>query len=114
MRLTENKNSPQLGLFNHRPEDANVQWLERLLSGGKCWLSAKDIALTTGGRVGDRDIRALASASPLIISGQKGYKHIEHATPEETAHASNWLISQGKLMIQRGLRLRRAAHGRIG
>jgi hypothetical protein len=105
---------PQLGLFEQRPGDVNVRWLDELLQGAKTWMTAKDIALTSGGRVCDRDIRALASASEWIISGQKGYKHLEHATAEENAHAANWLISQGKLMIQRGCRIRKNAHRRIG
>jgi hypothetical protein len=94
--------------------DADVAWLENLLQGAKCWMSAKDICLTVVGRLGDRDIRALASETNRVISGQKGYKHIENATPEEIAHSANWLISQGKKMIKRGIGQRRAAHGRIG
>ena len=108
------KRDPQLGLFDARPADPNVRWLESLLSGAREWMTAKDISLTSGGRVGDRDIRALASASEWIISGQKGYLHLEHASAEDVAHAANWLISQGKLMIQRGCRIRKNAHRRIG
>lgn len=104
----------QRELFTAAPDDPNVTWLEDLLLGAKCWMTAADIAQTTVGRVTDRDIRALASASEWIISGQKGYKHLEHASPEESAHAKNWLISQGKLMIKRGLRIGRNAHKRIG
>jgi hypothetical protein len=101
-------------IFEAEPGSANVKWLEELLKGAKAWMTARDISLTCGGRVGDRDIRALASASEWIISGQRGYKHIEHATPEENAHASNWLISQGKHMIKRGCRIRKNAHRRMG
>lgn len=108
------KRDPQLGLFEYQAADANVTWLEELLRGAKTWMTAKDISLTSGGRVGDRDIRALASASEWIISGQKGYLHLEHASAEDVAHAANWLISQGKLMIQRGCRIRKNAHRRIG
>ncbi|MBK8255601.1 MAG: hypothetical protein IPK82_23425 [Polyangiaceae bacterium] len=96
------------------PANTDVRWLEHLLQGAHCWLTAKDIAQTSMGRVGDRDLRALASASAWIISGQKGYKHVAHATTEEITHASNWLVSQGKLMIKRGLRIKRNAHRRIG
>lgn len=107
--------SPQRELpFQFAPSDPNVQWLEKLLRDGGCWMTAADIALSTQGRVNDRDIRALASASGWIISGQKGYKHIEHGTPEENAHAKNWLISQGKQMIKRGIAIGRNAHRRIG
>jgi hypothetical protein len=106
--------TPQRDLFTFSPGDPNVVWLENLLLGAQCWMTAADIAQSAMGRVGDRDIRALASASEWIISGQKGYKHIEHASPEENAHASDWLISQGKCMIKRGCRIRRNAHRRIG
>jgi hypothetical protein len=100
--------------FQFTPADVNVQWLEDMLKGAACWMTASDISLSTRGHVNERDLRALASASEWIISGQKGYKHIEHASPEENAHASNWLISQGKNMIKRGCRIRRNAHRRIG
>ena len=92
----------------------DAAWLEEMLRGAGTWMSARDITLSTRGVVGDRAVRALASGSPWIISGQKGYKHLEHATAEEIAHASNWLISQGKVMIRRGLRIRRNSHRMIG
>lgn len=103
--------TPQTAQTDAAPD---VRWLEELLRGAGCWMTARDVMLTCRGRLHDRDLRALASASSRIISGQKGYKHIEHGTTEEIAHASNWLISQGRVMIQRGIRIRRAAHGRIG
>ena len=105
---------PQLGLFESRAGDANVQWLETLLRGAGCWMTARDIMQTCVGRLQDRDVRELASASEWIISGQRGYKHMEHATAEETDHASNWLVSQGKKMIKRGMALRRNGHKLLG
>ena len=104
----------QLELTAPPPRDPDVRWLENLLLGAHCWMSARDIEATTGGRVDDRDARKLASCSEVIISGNKGYKHADHATPEELAHSSNRLISQGREMIKRGLRIRRYAHRRIG
>ena len=106
----------QPGLFDPAPRHAveqDVQWLENLLKGAGCWMTAGDIMLTVIGRLSDRNVRELASQSNRIISGQKGYKHIEHGTPEEIAHSANWLISQGKKMIKRGIGQRRAAHQRI-
>lgn len=108
------RREPQLGLFELTPADVNVGWLEGLLRADGGWLTASEISGLTLGQVGDRDLRSMASASEWIITGQKGYKHIEHASPEENAHAANWLISQGKTMIKRGLRIRRNAHRRIG
>ena len=108
---------PQLGLFEVRPGDANVVWLENLLRQHGRWLKAAELLQWLGREDtedGKRLIRSLAGASTWIISGQKGYKHLEHATPEESAHAVNWLISQGKEMIRRGIALKKNAHRRIG
>jgi hypothetical protein len=112
---TATNQTPQRDLpFQFAPADPNVQWLESLLKGHGAWMTRRDIQLTTKGLVDDRDIRALASASEWIISGQKGYKHIEHASPEESAHAANWLESQAKKMSERACTIRRNAHRRIG
>lgn len=99
-------------LFSTKPPA--MSWLERLLFDGKCWMSANDIQLTTQGRVIDRDIRQLASECPRILSGQRGYKHIAHATPEEVNHAANWLESQAKKMSERACGIRREAHKIFG
>ena len=110
---------PQPDLFTPPSATAGTpsveaSWLERLLLEGKCWMTARDIMLTSTGSVLDRDIRQIASESTKIISGQKGYKHIAHASMEEIDHASNWLISQGKKMIKRGIATRRYAHQILG
>lgn len=105
----------QTDLFTARPQlDADASWLERLLFEGKCWMSARDIIHTTKGGVIDREIRQVASDSKKIISGQKGYKHVAHATAEEVNHSANWLISQGKKMIRRGIAQRNEAHKIFG
>lgn len=101
----------QTDLFTPRVTvDAEASWLEKLLFESKCWMSARDIMATTKGGVIDREIRQVASDCSKIISGQKGYKHVAHATAEEVNHSANWLISQGKKMIKRGIAQRRAAH----
>ena len=105
---------PQLGLFESKPTDTNVVWLEELLRGAGCWMTAKDILLTVGGRVHDRDLRELASASEWVISGQKGYKHMSHATAEEIHHARAWLESQAKKMGDRAGKLRSNCHKLFG
>lgn len=104
----------QLELTAPPHADPDVRWLEQLLLGAHCWMSARDIALSTGGRVGDRDLRALANASAEIISGQKGYKHLRHATAEEINHAASWLEAQAKKMGERAGRIRRRAHEIFG
>jgi hypothetical protein len=108
------RHDPEPDLFSAAPEDVSVKWLENLLRGSGCWMTANDISYTTRGKAHERILRELASASDQIISGQKGYKHVAHATAEEIAHASNWLMSQGKKMIKRGIAIRRAGHQRIG
>lgn len=102
-----------LPLFAAPAPAADVAWLENMLRGARCWMTAADIRLSTHGHVNERDLRALASASAWIISGQKGYKALDHATPEEIAHASNWLESQAKKMSERACAIRRNAHARL-
>jgi hypothetical protein len=53
------------------------------------------------------------SSAGEIISGQKGYKLSAEATIDEIDHAANWLISQGKKMLKRGIAIRRKAHQKI-
>lgn len=109
--------APQLDLFTAAIGDPNVAWLEKLLREHGRWLTASDLLRWCGreeSEDGKRLFRSLANASGWIISGQKGYKHIEHSSPEEIAHASNWMISQGKTMIKRGILIRKNAHKRIG
>jgi len=100
----------------HEP-DADVEWLEHLLQMGRDWQTAAEILAAILRPPTDdnkRWLRDLASRSEWILSGQLGYKNLEHATAEEIDHAANWLISQGKKMIRRGIALRRNAHRIFG
>jgi hypothetical protein len=100
-------------LFNLEHQDQNIEDLKRILDERHTWVPSSVITLLTGWS--DRTIRALAAHSGgWIISGQKGYKYILHATPEEAHHSSSWLISQGKQMIARGISQRRRAHSLVG
>jgi hypothetical protein len=101
-------------LFGVEVDSVAVKWLENLLRGHGGWMTARDIILTTRGKAHERTLRELASKSSQVISGQKGYKHISHASAEEIDRAANWLVSQGKQMIKRGLTIRRSGHRRIG
>jgi hypothetical protein len=105
---------PQLGLFESRPGDANVVWLETLLKSDTNWMTARQIIAACLNKLNDRGVRELASASPHIIPGQRGYRHQDCASIEESEHAANRMISQGKKMIQRGIAIRRNAHRKIG
>jgi uncharacterized protein YciW len=91
-----------------------IAWLEKLLLESSCWMTARDIALTTQGRILDRDIRDLASRTAKIISGQRGYKHMAHSTLEEANHCAAALQSQAKKMDERACAIRRYAHQILG
>jgi len=111
----------ELDLFNQPPHDAvnDVLWLEKVLHDAKDWMSAAEILQLVGRRPGDdgkRWIRDLASRSKWILSGpgSPGYKHIRNSTPEEIKHYKNSLISQGKDMIHRAIKISRSAHEVFG
>lgn len=58
-----------------------------------------------------RQLRSWAEASRgYIISGNRGYRHILDATPEEITHAADRLRSQGASMIDRSIAIKRIAH----
>lgn len=97
--------------------DQDVRWLEGACHLGKDWMTAAELLgllLRPATDDGRRWIRELASKSERIISGQKGYKHIERATAEEINHACNWMESQAKKMGERASALRRNAHKIFG
>lgn len=102
----------ELKSFQAAPTDANVLELERILDEARGWLTASVICSKTGWH--DRQVRELAEASPDVISGQLGYKHIRHASPEELAHFFHWMSSQAKKMWKRVQRVRRRAHQLVG
>jgi len=114
MNRSEPSPGPLPDLFTLPDASVSVGWLETMLRNAGRWMTAREIVLAARGTVSDRLIREMASSSDWIISGQKGYKHVDIASTDETVHASNWLVSQGKWMIKRGLRIRRNAHRRIG
>lgn len=78
------------------------------------WLTAADLITRMGlppTEQSRRFLRIWANASDgRVISGQKGYRHIDHATAEEIVHASRWLIHQAKEMEERGRAILRRAH----
>jgi hypothetical protein len=107
----------QLHLFQVPRENANVDWLEKILLEARTWRTAAEILKAVNWEPNDtnkRFLRSLAEASDYILSGQRGYKHAVHATAEEIQHSSNWLVSQGKKMIKRGIAQRRRAHAIFG
>ena len=110
---------PQMTFFNPAYDDGreNVTWLETLLRERKGWMTAAQILQLIDREETDtqkRQLRHIAQASEWIISGQKGYKHIEHATAEEISHFVNWMESQATEMTRRAEAVRRNAHRIFG
>lgn len=103
-----------LDLFAPPPAAPDTAWLESILLNAGGWLNAAFLAKLATNHVSDRDIRRLASASRLIIPGDKGYCHLANASTEEIDHAASRLESQGKLMLERAIRIRHTAHARLG
>lgn len=104
-------------LFTARPDDAGVKWLEECLCRYGRWMPAAELLPLVGrpaDEAGKRWLRQLAHASEWILSGQRGYKHLDHSTAEELDHAAAWLESQARQMTVRALALRRNGHRRIG
>lgn len=98
--------------FSHRPPQVSVDQVEALCAYlvGKGWVKAPQIEAET--EISDRRLRRLAEKSDgRILSGQKGYRLFDATVPiAEIDHAANWLISQGKMMIRRGVAIRRRYH----
>lgn len=100
------------------PDPEEVAWFVKLLHGAGTWMTAKDILLTLGkvkpdGNAHDDDkrwLRSLASATDWVLSGQKGYLHLSHASAGEIDRAANWLESQARKMGDRAGALRSNAH----
>ncbi|MHB8520697.1 MAG: hypothetical protein ACYDH9_08055 [Limisphaerales bacterium] len=108
----------QAELFPPPKANVNVTTLVELLRQRPAWHTAAEllhIFALPDLESRRRWIRSLAeAASPDVICGQCGYKHVEHATPEELHHCVAWLESQGKKMIARATAIRRRAHAVVG
>jgi hypothetical protein len=95
------------------PSRKEVAWFENLLAGAKCWMTASDILLSVDRPVDDsgkRWLKALAAETVWVIGGQKGYRHVENASPEEINHAASRLESFAKVCDERARAIRSNAH----
>lgn len=93
------------------PADGGVEKLRSALKFG-AWATARNLALATG--LDDRELRIIAEHHEgEFITGNGGYKLAALATAEEIAACADRLLSQGKKMIRRAIRIRRAAHERL-
>lgn len=80
---------------------------------GKGWKSCRTIQGALGFK-SDRTVREIAESSRgAIISGQQGYRLTAEATGEEIYHASHWLRSQARKMMERSIEIEQAGHRRI-
>ena len=109
----------QFTFFRECAEDdsKDVAWLETLLRERNAWITAAQILQLVDREESDSQkcyIRHIAQASAWIISGQKGYKHLAHATAEEINHFANWMESQATEMTRRAEAVRRNAHRIFG
>jgi len=96
-------------------EQRDIVWLQNLLKATPDWVTADDILLTINraGETHKRWLRRLAQGSEWLISGQKGYKHIDHATLDEVNHFAAAMRSQAKLMDERAAKLLTNAHKKL-
>ena len=91
-------------------EIGEAEILLNFLSNNPGFHTRKQITAAIG--LSDRAIREIAEQSPeLIVSGpgSPGYCHLYHCPDEKTGHITEMLISQGRKMIRRAIRTRRAA-----
>jgi hypothetical protein len=92
------------------PPISEVELLLNHLSNNPGFHTCKKLSSALG--LSDRVIREIAEQNPeLIVSGpgSPGYCHLYHCPDEQTGHITEMLISQGKKMIRRAIRTRRAA-----
>jgi hypothetical protein len=109
----------EMPLYAGKPVAKNITWLEDLLRDRRDWMTAIEILQAVCMKDSDdnkRYIRQLANASDNVLSGpgSPGYKHVACCTMEEVDHYTNAGMSQGKQMVKRAIRIRRAAHKILG
>lgn len=92
---------------------AEVTGMLDILKTSADWRSARSLAVIL--QTDDRTVRRCAEiAGDEVISGKRGYKHIDAATVEEIRHFIAWMHSQAHCMTRRAIRTARRAHARLG
>ena len=109
----------QMDMFNHAPRShsnplVDILKTESEFYEGTRWFNARDLYCRLPVMTFEqarRQLRQWAEDSDgLVISGNNGYCLIHTATPEERTQAARRLISQGRLMHKRGIRILRKQH----
>ena len=96
------------------PPAGEIDRLCHYLEGQRDWKTAKQIKADLG--FNERKVRQLAEQSDnRIVSGPgcPGYRHFRHCTCEEITRAADKLLSQGRRMMRRAIRLKNLAHQAI-
>lgn len=104
----------QLPLLPTPPAPTSLPWLVGWLFDNPGWHLAPEIEAACDQRLGERQIRALAAGSDSIISGHRGYRHLERASAEEIRHFLAGLESRCTELTARAIRIRRRAHQLVG
>jgi len=104
----------EMPLAKPRVGMVDVKTLTDYLRGCNDWQHASELIslfYLPDDESGRRFIRRVADiAAPEIISGQKGYRHIYHATDDEINHCANALESQARKMHERAIAIRKRKH----
>lgn len=101
--------SQQEIIFAPAVEANEVERLEGLLLVAGDWLTAADILRQLGYLVNEanrRLVRAWASHSEVILSGNHGYRHLKFCTIDDVQHFCGSMESQAKTMTERAERVR--------
>lgn len=102
----------QLDLLLPRVQKKAAEMMDRfliMLQEEGDWV--KGSTLATRLHTPDRVVRMCASRSEgRVLSGQRGYRLTSQATLDEITHASGWLRSQAREMLQRSMEIERFKH----
>lgn len=97
--------------------DDEVGRFEALLLEARGWRTAEEVLGTLGivaTETNKRRVRAWANRTARVISGQRGYRHLRHASADEVRHCCAALEHQVKEVAERVARIRREFHGTVG
>ena len=106
----------ELPLFAEPPDEHIARFVHLLALLGD-WITSTQVChhlVLPVNESSRRMIRDWANASDDVISGQRGYRHVTHATADDISHFCNWMESQASRMQSRSIRIRQRAHALVG
>lgn len=96
-------------------EDCEARsWLEQYLYVHPGWHTSPELCSAFDGGLTDRALRSAASSSDIIISSQRGFRHLRRASAEEINHFLHDLASRVRAMQSRHVAVQRKAHEVLG